>query len=330
MENPGKGPKRRIVNPRITRVSLVNRPANQVELVYKGEDAPMLLEPIVKMDERGEALMLISIPNRPDAHGEVLLPEDVQAAAHSWAKHGMEIDLRHEALAGAPAQSREKIFAAESWLVTKDDRRFDGWKDNKGQPLGDVTGAWAALFKVEDPAIREDLRTGALAGPSMYGWGQRQVIKSEDTMDETKLKALLDAQSASFLTGVERIVKSLTPAPVTPPAPAPEAKDTKPTPVVKSVDLPEGFDANDPEQLQAHKDRIMAATLDLTTFEGIVKWEQYLAGKNAPKPEGKPAVKGTSAQPLGGRVIKDEATMLRERGLACMAQIEGKTPEKRS
>lgn len=312
--------RRRIFDPLITRLSIVGAGANGASLVYKDQQGVIEFSPVVKSTERGEILMLAAIPNRDDAHAEFIEPEDVVKAAHSWARHGMKLDIDHAALFGGAPLTSEEAYAVESFIVAKGDERFANWKDNKGNDLGDLTGTWAVLVKAESAELREAVKSGKLAGASMFGVALRQVVKSQGKpMDANEMKLLTDG----IVKGMEGVIKALVPAPVTPAAPV--APKEEPKPVVKSVEVPADFDPTNPDHIQEQKDRIAMSQCDFSTLEGLVKWEQYRAAKTAT-----PA-KGGSNQSKREPVVKsaDELTpkQLAERGRAAMDAISGTAPK---
>lgn len=296
---------------KITRLSIVDRAASGLQLLYKSFEK---MQQLVKGTERGEILTLAVLPGRPDSDGEVWGPEAVVKAAHSWAQNGMQLDIQHASLFDGRPLMADEAYAAESWIVAKGDPRFEGWKDSAGNAV-DATGGWAVLIKVEDPALRERVRSGELDGSSPFGWAVREVVKStpsEDIdMDAKELAELLEKSNERLMSGFEKIVKSLAPQPAVPaPAPAPAPKNETPAPVVVKF---EG-DPTKAEDLAAHKEKLMLAECDLNTGAGLAKWEKYLSDKAAAAKPAAPVAKGASLQtPAAAAAGQDELAKVTEK-----------------
>jgi hypothetical protein len=172
--------RRRIKKATVKFVSLVPRGANTLPVLYKS-DGFVELCPLVKFDvEKGELLAVVYAPEVRDAQGDVASSEVVREMAHSFAKEGQALDVRHE----GQALPREKAFVAENFIVQKGDVRFADWKDYSGQPIADLSGAWAVLVKIEDPALRTLYREGKWAGVSLFGPAELELEKTESSAEE--------------------------------------------------------------------------------------------------------------------------------------------------
>jgi hypothetical protein len=149
-------------------VSLCKRGKNRLPVLYKADDSTIEFQTLVKeapaFDERGELLTLVYAPGVTDSDGDFASdPEAIRSMAYSFMQNGAEIDVQHNGI----ALKKDQAFPAESFIVQKGDPRFSEWKDNDGNPV-DATGAWGAVFKINDPELRAKYRSGEWNGVSLF------------------------------------------------------------------------------------------------------------------------------------------------------------------
>lgn len=165
---------RRIKKANISFISLVPAGANQVPVLYKGDDDTFTLQTIVKADmEKGEITGIVYAPEVRDSQGDIADAEAVREMCHSFAKNGSNIDIRHN----GKALSKDQAYPAESFIIAKGDSRFANVKTSKGVAF-DATGAWAVVLKIEDAELRQLYRDGEWRGISMGGTGAVTVEKA--------------------------------------------------------------------------------------------------------------------------------------------------------
>lgn len=232
-------PRARITKARIKFISLCPRGANKMPVVYK-DDETAEFETLTKASaDLGEITAVVYPPEYRDAQGDIASADVIKDMAHAFLKEGGEIDIRHD---GKPV-SKDRAHLAESFVVAKGDERFADFKDADGKTV-DVTGAWATVIKVDDPALREAYRKGEWTGVSMAGPASKQIEKSEDEgMLARLLKAVLslghktptdpqetDMKPEEIAALVkENVAKALTDAGLTKPTtPAPAADENAP------------------------------------------------------------------------------------------------------
>lgn len=314
---PGKtcpGAKRRITSAKVTHVSLVSRGANKCPVLMKS-GGRVEFSMLFKAPEGDEGLLhaLVYVPEENgavDTEGDVAPRSVVKQMAHGFIANGAHLDVEHDLIVLSP----EQASVAETFLVQKGDKRFEGWFDNQGKAI-DPTDAWGMVIKLSDPGLRKAVKDGRIAGVSLFGLAEVEpIVKSTsilETMNEAQLKALLDARDASLL---EAITKAMAPkapaAPATPPVPAvaPAAPEVT---VIK-------FEGNplDAKAVAAHKEKLFLASLDLSKAADVEKLETYIAAKGA-KPAPAPGA-APSNQPAGDPPAppaeKDEATLLKSGG----------------
>lgn len=188
---PGKVAKAyEITDAKILFVSLVDKAANQKQfLITKSADGKAdfrTVGRIIKAD--GEAHYVTGIVYEPmveDSQGNYMTAEEIEKAAHWFAKNGNSVDLQHnfEALDGASV--------VETWIA-KADYEIDG------QPV--KKGSWLMTMEIANDSIFEAIQKGEITGFSMGGTGVysdkdvditdplNPVEKSSDTPEVTGLK----------------------------------------------------------------------------------------------------------------------------------------------
>lgn len=221
--------KRRIKWAKVEFLSLCPRGANRMAVVYKSDDpneAKVSLETLTKastdFDEKGELLAVGYPAEIRDAQGDIAGAEVVKEMAYSFMSSGGKLDLRHN----NNLIAKERAFVAENFLVQKSDGRFHDWKDAQGGGVGDLTGSWAVVLKVEDPELRKLYRNGGWNGVSFEGRVGLVVEKEGDTMDFEKfLLALKESLATQTATLSKSITDALTPKPAPTPTPEPAKKE---------------------------------------------------------------------------------------------------------
>ena len=285
--------RRRLTGGYITHLSFVDRGANQARPVLKAEDGGgiEITAKAASFDQKeGLLYCLVYGPEESgfiDAHGDSAPAAVVKHFAHNFFRPGGgKVDEQHS------LREIEGAHVAESLIVQAGDTRFDT-TDYDGKPI-DPTGWWGVVMKIEDPKLQERCENGEIDGISMYGaevW-MRDLAKQEFTdalaerlgdhlnkefdMDEKTLARLFGEALAPVTKALEELKNKKAEVEK---AQGPETK----APVIKF----EG-DANKPEDVAAHKDKVFKASCDFSTLEGVEKWEKYLAAKQAPvadKPE---------------------------------------------
>lgn len=294
-------PRRRLKNLKISLLSLCAKPANLQPIVLK-TDGSVVLSSVVKFDkEKDEILGLVAVPDIPDAEGDVILREDIQAAAHDFMVQKGGVDMEHNM-----RRMDEEASVVESFIVQKGDPRFLGWTDNADRPV-DAEGSWGVVIKLLSDDLIEQARSGKIGGLSMFGRGERvPIAKSDDNPDpqdppppdedpmpisDTDLKNIGDTVAKSIgetlSTALTEALKPVTEAvSKTQPPPKDEVKEPEPEP--KELDFTKASD----EEIRKHVLDLELAELkeasDLSTADGIRKFQDAraeLIAKNQPEEE---------------------------------------------
>lgn len=213
----------RLKNAVITSIALCKRGKNKMRTLYKSADGDRALEvrPLIKADiERGELLSVVYAPNREDDDGEGMEPEEIRKAAHRAMQNGLDLDIEHD----GRKLSREEAWVAESFIVSKGDERFQDWRDYENNPVGDLTGAWASVIRLESEPLRKAYREGRFDGVSMFGEAVAVQSKSqtaevvrhveraanqEISMTIEELKAVLKAANEEVLAKVDEKIQPI-------------------------------------------------------------------------------------------------------------------------
>lgn len=268
--------RRRIKRGKITHVSLCRRAMNQLPVLLKSADR-MQIELLTKM--QGDLLhTLIYLPeeNGPvavDFEGDVAPRAVVKQIAHDFLANGGNIDIEHD----LQALSSDRIRIAETFLVQKGDKRFEGWKDYNGRPV-DPEGSWAMIFKVLDPELRGAIERGEINGVSMFGNAEVELL-TKNSPPTNNTNTMTPEQMQAFC---EMLTKSL----------AASLKPAAPTQVPQSIDqIP--FEGNplDAEDIAKHMDKVMLARVNwndpksIATYQGHVAKRQAEQAKAQAKPE---------------------------------------------
>lgn len=155
---------RRVKKFNVAFISLCPRGANRLPVLAK-EDGTFDLQTLVKADmTKGEILAVVYAPNLVDSQGDWADADAIRDAAHTGMKNGLAVDIRHD----GKALTKEQVHPAESFIIQPGDPRFVDFKDYDGTPV-DVTGGWAVVLKVDDPAIKAKYGDEGWNGVSMGG-----------------------------------------------------------------------------------------------------------------------------------------------------------------
>ena len=158
----------------ITHVSYVKRGANKKTfLLSKSEERNPDVEfdvRVLKEDDSPKKLLygVVYEPDSVDAHGDMMIGEEIEKTAHEFMIHYRNIDSEHNLIAGAGQ-------VVESYIAPAD------------MEIGKSTvkkGSWILVTKATDE-IWQDYVNGDITGYSMFGIARTTVAKTED--DEPKV-----------------------------------------------------------------------------------------------------------------------------------------------
>ena len=269
---------RRITAADIKFISLCPRGMNGLRTLYKsGEDGQgsVTLHPIIKeaddFMEKGQLVAAVWLPNRQDREGDWADAATVEKMAHSFARNGMNVDLRHD----EKPLTKEQVYVAESFVIQKNDPRFANLTDYDGTPV-DPTGGWGAVFQIESPELRKEYREGKWGGVSMMGPAlvvdeepppsarfakMAAALDGEDDMKPEELKKAIEDGNKSLLAGLADLFKE-----------GLGKKTEEPKEEIKKAEAPvfEG-DPTNPEDIRKHLQALELSRLDTSDPEALKK-----------------------------------------------------------
>lgn len=187
----------------ISLISLCPRGMNCIPVVKKSQETPedveegeigLDIQTVVKeagdFDKNGELDALVYVPEFPDAEGCVASAAVIKEAAETFAKNGMDIDIRHD----EKPVGKERALVYQSYLIQKGDSRFEGLKDTEGNEVP-TEGAWGVTIKLYDEELKKAYKEEGWNGVSMFGRAMGETLaKSDDDDGDTRnmLKKILD------------------------------------------------------------------------------------------------------------------------------------------
>lgn len=253
---------RKIKAAKITHISLCKRGVNHLPVLMKSSGR-LQVEMLTKAGKEGIVYALVYLPDVPDQEGDMATREVIKAMAHDFLTNAAEanggIDIEHNFRVLGPDQVR----IAETFIVQKGDPRFAEWKDNSGNQVN-PEGAWGLALKVLDPALRAEFENGSLNGVSMFGHAELEPIgKSVTPNPNQPNQETMTPQERQEL--VAEILKALRPQ-----------AEQKQAPVIEF----EG-DITNEDDLRAHEDKVLVASLDLSKASDVAKLRKHVAARKA-------------------------------------------------
>lgn len=240
--------------------------------------------------EEGAVLAVVYAPDRPDADGDFAEAPVITEMAHSYLKGGAALDIEHDGVKLTKAQA----YVAESFIVGQGDQRFENWLDYDGQPVGDLTGAWATKIKLETPELRKAYADGDFDGVSLFGPAVVEQVdpltapervaarlgKSKSLMDKEQFQAML----AAFAEQNANLIKALAPGGAAPVAPA--LSDAQKAELAKAAAFTEPVpaftgDVNSADDLTAYEGALRAYGLRKAAAEGTLTPEMVAEMRKA-------------------------------------------------
>lgn len=115
-------------------------------------------------DFDGKVWGIVLEPNLEDSQGDVVTTEDIEKACHAHMQEAKEPDVQHSGrLAGA--------VLIENYIAPVD---FTLKSEVGEESVRE--GSWVQGYQIEDPVVKDEVRTGKLTGYSLEGAGIRTPI----------------------------------------------------------------------------------------------------------------------------------------------------------
>lgn len=182
---------KRIEWARVSFLSLVPRGANRLPGLYKADDETLEWSPLIKagedFEERGQLTALVYVPDTVDSQGHFASKQAIEKMAHTFMEEGAKLDMRHD----RRELKKEQAYVAESFIVQKNDPRFEGIQDHLGKQI-DPTGGWGVVIQINDPELRKAYKEGGWDGVSLWSYHGDYSLKEENY---AVMKALEELQS---------------------------------------------------------------------------------------------------------------------------------------
>lgn len=176
----------------ITHVSYVDKAANQKRFfLTKSEAAPTFnkeVKLITKADDAEQLVYgVVYEPNIEDAHGDFMVQEEIEKAAHTFLKEYRNMDTQHDFKSGV-GEVVESYIAPEDFVVGTETI---------------TKGSWVMVTKASDE-IWEQIQKGEITGYSMAGTAEAiEKAAEEDKM----MKSFFNTLKAFFTGEKEEIQK---------------------------------------------------------------------------------------------------------------------------
>lgn len=190
--------KRRLTDISVSHISLVKAGANGRTFLFKSKDEEPKHEVLVKFtkqdDVKGIVYGIVYEPEKVDSQGDIANADEIEKAAYAFmkARNTLNVDKEHDF-------SQAGAFVAESWIVKANDPIFP-----------DAVGAWAVAIKVEDEALKADIKKGDIAGLSMAGSAKTEAISEESGNILKSIKEGFDNFVKSFEKTAESMSQKIT------------------------------------------------------------------------------------------------------------------------
>ncbi len=169
---PEQKPKRRLKNLDVQFISLVDKGANQREVIYKAANlsAPeKLVQKTIEIrktdDDERLVYGIVYAPDEVDAHGDTATAEEIKKACHAFseAQRLDQVDKQHD-------EDPKNGVIVETYLLKGEDEMFPN----------DPVGAWAVVIKVLDDDAWDEVKKGEITGISMQAACTTEILEETD------------------------------------------------------------------------------------------------------------------------------------------------------
>jgi DNA adenine methylase len=116
---------------------------------------------LIKSDDfEGRAYGVVLEPDLPDSQGDIVSVDEIQKASDEFMRDYLQPDVQHSGR-DAGAQLVENYIAPADFTLGD-------------EPI--TKGSWVQAYRIDDPVVKEEVRTGKLTGLSLEGTGERAPI----------------------------------------------------------------------------------------------------------------------------------------------------------
>lgn len=181
-------PKRFLKNIKVNFISLVDKGANQKEIVYKNDSDESNIKKTIQIkkydSEKGIVYGIVYSPEQLDTDNDFTSAEEIEKMAFEFMKNGKtdKVDTQHNF-------KENGSFVVESWITKSGDAIFSG------EPVG----SWAVGIKVENEELKKSIKDGEITGLSMAGLCEVEVQEDEiEKADKKTFVQIIKEAFASF------------------------------------------------------------------------------------------------------------------------------------
>lgn len=116
----------------------------------------------VKADVEGKVYGIVLEPDLEDSQGDIPSAADIEKACHEHMRDALAPDVQHSGRDAGAVLIENYIAPVDFVLKGSDDQEEKVRK-----------GSWVQAYQIDDPVVKEEVRTGKLTGFSMEGTGIR-------------------------------------------------------------------------------------------------------------------------------------------------------------
>lgn len=179
--------KRFLKNIHVNFISLVDKAANQKQVIYKNnsdqENNITKMIPIAKFDaEKGIVYGIVYSPEQADTDNDFSNAEEIEKMSHEFMKAGKtgNVDTQH-------TFEQNGCYVVESWITKALDPIFGT------EPIG----SWAVGIKIENEELKKAIKENEITGLSMAGVAEVEMI--EDEVTKTEKKGIIQVIKEAFV-----------------------------------------------------------------------------------------------------------------------------------
>jgi hypothetical protein len=158
----------RLIAKRAKQLGIANPMAGSASKAEEEQGTLSINVELIKADGdfEGKVYGVVLEPNLEDSQGDIVTPEDIEKACHAHMSEAQPADVQHSGRDAGAVLIENYIAPADFTLHTASGER----------PV--YKGSWMQAYQLQDPVVKEEVRTGKLTGFSLEGAGIRIPITS--------------------------------------------------------------------------------------------------------------------------------------------------------
>ncbi len=112
---------------------------------------------LIKGEWEGKVYGIVLEPDLEDSQGDIVSAEEIEKASHNYMQNVGRADVQHSGR-DAGAELIENYIAPVDFQLGEETVR---------------KGSWVQVYQLNDPQVKDEVRTGKLTGFSIEGVGER-------------------------------------------------------------------------------------------------------------------------------------------------------------